>query len=141
MKRICSVCKQTKPLTEFYKDKSRTLGRTYRCAKCDDLRHNEYLASAKGKAKRKQYLQSDGAQQLRRARQRRDYWVNRHKYTAKKMVAVMIETGDITRQPCEKCGEEKAVAHHSDYAKPLEIVWLCHACHMAEHKRIRTQSS
>lgn len=45
-----------------------------------------------------------------------------------------IETGRLTRMPCEVCGETKAVhAHHDDYSKPLEIRWLCVAHHRQHH--------
>jgi hypothetical protein len=27
------------------------------------------------------------------------------------------------------------VAHHEDYSQPLSVVWLCHRCHGAVHRR------
>ena len=44
-----------------------------------------------------------------------------------------IASGRLVRQPCEKCGEPKADAHHDDYNKPLAVRWLCRSCHSAWH--------
>mgnify|MGYP000961258813 CR=1 FL=1 len=41
--------------------------------------------------------------------------------------------GLLKPQPCEACGGV-AQKHHDDYAKPLEVRWLCAACHMTLHK-------
>lgn len=46
-----------------------------------------------------------------------------------------IRDGDIVRQEnCELCNSDIQVeAHHSDYAKPLRVVWLCRSCHIEAH--------
>ena len=41
--------------------------------------------------------------------------------------------GLLTAQPCEGCGEKKVQMHHEDYDKPLQVRWLCRACHLYEH--------
>ena len=40
----------------------------------------------------------------------------------------------LEKKHCEVCGAEKAEAHHDDYNKPLEVRWLCRACHIEWHK-------
>lgn len=49
------------------------------------------------------------------------------------MVAKALKNGEIQKEPCEKCGNIDAHAHHDDYNKPLEIRWLCRDHHMQEH--------
>ena len=36
---------------------------------------------------------------------------------------------------CEQCGVlgRRLDAHHRDYAKPLEVEWICVSCHKREH--------
>lgn len=31
------------------------------------------------------------------------------------------------------CGNDNAEAHHEDYSKQLDVLWLCHKCHMRHH--------
>ncbi len=37
---------------------------------------------------------------------------------------------------CQKCGARKAHKHHDDYAKPLEVMYLCPTCHCKRHKEV-----
>lgn len=43
---------------------------------------------------------------------------------------------------CERCGaDELAIhAHHEDYSKPLEVIWLCASCHKLHHLKKGTAS-
>lgn len=52
-------------------------------------------------------------------------------------VAYAIRRGILKKNPCIKCGAEKAMAHHEDYDKPLDVVWLCPVHHRARHSEIR----
>lgn len=55
------------------------------------------------------------------------------KILAHKAVQTAIMKGAFKKQPCEICGETKSEAHHDDYDKPLEVRWLCKACHTEWH--------
>jgi hypothetical protein len=44
-----------------------------------------------------------------------------------------LRTAALEPRPCIVCGK-KGEGHHEDYAKPLEVVWLCRFHHMGRHK-------
>ena len=44
--------------------------------------------------------------------------------------------GELIPQPCIQCGKPKAEAHHEDYSKPLEIIWMCSIHHRRHHHGI-----
>lgn len=53
---------------------------------------------------------------------------------ARKMVYRAIKAGELVRGSCADCGAtEKTHAHHEDYARPLDVIWLCRSCHRARH--------
>lgn len=52
-----------------------------------------------------------------------------------------IKRGRLVKQPCERCGTIKNVqAHHEDYTKPLDVMWLCAKHHKERHREIRCQA-
>lgn len=70
------------------------------------------------------------------ARYRDDVGGERAKHNARGAVRRALKRGDLTRLPCEQCGATDNVeAHHDDYARPLEVRWLCRRHHIDEHLR------
>ena len=65
------------------------------------------------------------------------YWsdpIYRSKCLARATVNNAIKAKKIVKGVCEICGTDKKVhAHHNDYAKPLEIRWLCFYHHKEAH--------
>lgn len=47
------------------------------------------------------------------------------RYAARQAVKIALAKGELVKRPCEKCGDVVSQAHHSDYSKPLDVVWLC----------------
>lgn len=58
---------------------------------------------------------------------------NPEKLRAHRAVANAVRHGKLIRLPCEVCGEIRSQAHHDDYAKPLEVRWLCSTHHAEVH--------
>ena len=54
-------------------------------------------------------------------------------YKAHYTLSNAVRDGKIARQPCLFCGEFKVHAHHRDYSKPLDVIWLCPKCHHRLH--------
>lgn len=46
-----------------------------------------------------------------------------------------ISVGNIKKLPCSKCGNEKVEGHHPNYAKPLQVIWLCRKHHSFIHRK------
>jgi hypothetical protein len=47
--------------------------------------------------------------------------------------------GTLKPQPCKVCGEKHTQAHHHDYTKPLDVVWLCARHHAEQHRHAETR--
>jgi len=59
------------------------------------------------------------------------------KMIARRMVSNGIRDGKITKKPCSICGDKKSQAHHDDYSKPLDIVFLCDIHHKERHRSLK----
>ncbi len=60
----------------------------------------------------------------------------REKRAARRIAGKALRDGTLVRQPCEVCGEPASHGHHEDYAKPLEVRWLCARHHGQRHAEL-----
>lgn len=63
-------------------------------------------------------------------------WASRNpeKVLASRAVNNAVRDCRLVKLPCRDCGRTVGVeAHHPDYSKPLEVIWLCKLHHENEH--------
>lgn len=137
MQKVCFKCKTEKPITSFYVHPQMGDGRLNKCKDCTkrDVANNyranrdyyrEYERQRFNRPERKAQV----AQYQTRRRQRFP-----EKEAARAAVGNAVRDGKIIRPAeCQGCGRIGHIeAHHPDYSKPLEVMWLCFRCHRAEH--------
>jgi ribosomal protein S27AE len=86
------------------------------------------------RSKRARYCDGECFRRYERENSRR-HWAtfSPERKRASNMVATAILNKRLIRQPCEVCGLGDAQAHHDDYARPLDVRWLCGGCHKRHH--------
>ena len=143
--RTCNKCQKRLRADQFYA----TSGST--CKECTKaavkanrlLRRDHYVAYDRARAMRpdrvearEEYARSQRGQTIIRANKER--WADRNafKRVAQWTLNNAVRDGHIKRQSCRECGA-KAQAHHHDYSKPLDVIWLCPKHHKAEHCRMQ----
>lgn len=56
-------------------------------------------------------------------------------YNARKVFQRARNAGRVTiKLACEVCLQPSKYAHHSDYRRPLDVIFLCHDCHTSVHR-------
>lgn len=124
--KTCSSCYETKSTEQFYRSAVNVDGYYGICIIC-------HKAKVTDRKKNKTLLSYD------QVAENKKFWLpnNRLKQKAHQAVAYAIASKKLIRQPCEKCGtNENVVAHHEDYNKPLDVVWLCQKHHRERHLEI-----
>lgn len=147
--KTCFKCGEVKDRSQFYRHgqmRDGLLGKCKTCTRADSEARRKIKEQdpvwmnkerdrhlAKSAKARKEGRDSPPHPEATRNWRRR----NREKMAAHNAVARALRKGTLTRQPCH-CGE-KAEAHHEDYAKPLEILWLCSKHHAERHVELRRE--
>ncbi len=139
--KTCFKCQQLLPITEFYKHPAMGDGHLGKCKECNkkDVRENR----AKRRDQYAEYerirTQDEHRKQMAVQYQRNLRANHPEKYRARQMIGNATKIGKLERKPCEFCGNPKSQAHHHDYSKPLDVVWLCCPCHVQRHKEMKQQ--
>lgn len=115
-------------------DRESVFGAPNFCALLSTLRSTAATAGGKRADRteynRKFFASTRGKAVIRSYEQR-----NRPKRNAYNQLRRAMERGVLTRpSQCETCGVEcRPEGHHDDYAKPLDVRWLCRYCHKRWH--------
>lgn len=83
------------------------------------------------------YLTEHGNEKVKKLL-KKSYTKYKYKALARAKFHKAIKRGKIKKQIiCSEClnGERRIEAHHTDYSKPLEVIWLCSVCHANRHKK------
>lgn len=65
-----------------------------------------------------------------------DYEEQLLKETVRSLTRAYIRKGILIKKGCKICGtNENIEAHHEDYNKPLEVIWLCRNHHREHHQQ------
>jgi hypothetical protein len=154
--KMCRTCGENLPLDLYYRHPLMADGHLNICRECTKTRVRAHRA--KNIDAIRAYDRNRPNHDERMAENRRRYkeaakdpaarkhmwgrakvWAdsNPEKRAAHAQVSNATRAGKITPQPCEKCGHALNVqAHHEDYSKPLDVVWLCGICHGKRHREI-----
>jgi hypothetical protein len=121
---ICKVCQKTGDEVEFYNSIA-----TY----CKE--HWKQKTRINRRSKLEYYRAYDRDRGCRRTLEDTQKWraANPEKYKAHNAVNNAVRDGKLKQQPCFMCNSDKAHAHHVDYSKPLDVIWLCAGCHQTQH--------
>ena len=115
----CSKCGEFKELPMFYKQKDGAFGLRADCKSCFKKSNQESIE------KHRNFY-----------RKRKNMWrfKNRNRQEKQEVTNVVsnaVQSGKLIKpKTCLCCDCERPLqAHHHDYDKPLDIIWLCSKCH------------
>lgn len=136
--KTCFKCGVEKEIAEFYVHKAMSDGRLNKCKECTKSDVKKHYREAIDRIKA--YDIERNKTKERKEMQGRMSRTARTKYPikfgARAIVGNAVRDGRITKPTsCQTCGKQKQLdGHHSDYAKPLDVMWLCRQCHNDWHK-------
>jgi len=149
--KVCRECNVENPLSEFYKHAAMGDGHLNKCKSCVKQRVNKHREENIEKAReydrqramlphrvqaRKEYMQTEQGKKSKKKSLERYKKTYPMTYAAHVITCNAIRDKKLKRPTrCSVCNTKTMIeAHHDDYTKPLEVRWLCNACHRAWHK-------
>ena len=124
----CNKCGIHKDTDWFSKDNSRPDKLQSWCKAC----RSDYCKQPKYKELKRSYRKSDKGKEACK----RSYENNKNASLSTRKFNNQIQSGGIAKEGlCSKCYSKYHIeAHHCDYDRPYDVMWLCKSCHVEWHK-------
>jgi hypothetical protein len=148
--RICTCCGESKERMAFYAHSKSAGGRMTKCKECVKAAVRAYRDQNIEKVRA--YDRNRPNAEVRKLYARENAWKyagrsiewrkrNPEKYAAHVALNNAVRGGKVLKPSgCECCGMKRQLeGHHDDYAKVLDVVWLCEPCHGNRHKALNAQ--
>lgn len=124
----CFKCLVEWPIHYFYKHKIMKDGHLNKCKKCakkDARNYREKNIEKVRKYDRDRFKNDENRRSyaMKSMKEQRKKYPDRYK--ARTAVNNAVRDGLILKKPCCVCGNVNSTAHHEDYEKPLEVIWVC----------------
>ena len=132
MKKQCPICKEKKDASGFYKCPTRSGGLRAYCKECQKIKqrlNRKYFREYKRKQRKNKEFRLKECKWNKKTKAEINAYGNLHH---------AIKKGKIKKKPCIVCKKEGAYAHHEDYLKPLDVIWLCPPHHKQLHTGVLT---
>lgn len=107
--KVCSKCDNKLPISLFRKCGQSTMGQRFRgeCKKCS-IKYDKIW--------------------------NKNRYAHKDKRRAMSKLHEAVKSKKIIKENCLVCSNSNYIdAHHPDYNKPLEVIWLCKSCHQKVH--------
>lgn len=137
--KTCFKCLSVKPISEYYSHKQMADGHLNKCKDCtkNDSWKRRHLSGSREKV-----LAYDRDRGNRQTSEYRQEFRSRKpvESKARHTLGNAVRDGKVNRpERCEHCHQKGVMhGHHYDYSKPLDVVWLCPACHRQLHALMDT---
>jgi len=140
--KTCFKCNATRSIDEFYRHPMMADGRLGKCKICTRLDMAAHRARKKGD---KEWVQRERARCVEKQKKYQRRYEENHpeRMAARRALSNAVVRGAVKKPSrCDTCGKRKNVrdihGHHTDYSKPLDVMWLCARCHTDQHRKERS---
>jgi hypothetical protein len=135
--KLCGQCGEVKTLDSFYsypkKDTTKGYDRVCKDCRKRNVKVRRRIDPAIRERDNERNRTTERQQHIRGIARE---WNKKHPdgYRAHNVVSNALRDGKLIKGACAVCGSTQRVhAHHSDYAKPLDVEWLCPLHHHRMH--------
>ena len=132
----CNHCNRDLSKSRFHLRSASNDGLAARCKDCQSIYDAQRLHQPDRVALRLAYKLTDHGK--KRLSDGGKAWLKRNPSKRNAHIALnnALRFRHVIKRPCV-CGSDDVQAHHADYAKPLDVEWLCTQCHAKLHRAER----
>ncbi len=152
-KKACRKCKKVLPIDSYYAHSRMLDGHLNICIECTKRRVEAYREANLDEVRAYDRLRGRTEDRRKKCREyaakhpdiaynAKERWLvnNSEKRKVHIQLGNAVARGDVVKSSkCSECGRRggRIEAHHPDYSRPFDVIWLCRSCHAKLHRKYK----